>query len=49
MYHLELFLKLNILIAQVYWVGPLAGGVIAGLLYKYVLRIGKDETGSYDL
>ncbi|XP_045527230.1 aquaporin AQPAe.a isoform X1 [Pieris brassicae] len=33
----------------VYWVGPLAGGAIAGLLYKYVLRIGKDEVGSYDL
>lgn len=34
---------------QVYWVGPLAGGVVAGLLYRFVLRIGKDDNASYDL
>ncbi|XP_041974089.1 aquaporin AQPAe.a-like isoform X2 [Aricia agestis] len=34
----------------VYWVGPITGGVVAGLVYKYVLRIGKSgDSGSYDL
>jgi len=33
----------------VYWVGPVIGGVIAGLLYKFIFRIGKvGESGSYD-
>ncbi|XP_032510756.2 aquaporin AQPAe.a isoform X1 [Danaus plexippus] len=34
----------------VYWVGPVLGGVLAGLVYRFVLRINKaGDSGSYDL
>lgn len=34
---------------QVYWAGPIIGGVVAGFLYRFIFRISKDgESGSYD-
>ncbi|XP_063907029.1 aquaporin AQPAe.a isoform X1 [Zophobas morio] len=32
----------------VYWAGPLLGGVLAGLIYKYLFKVTKSEAESYD-
>ncbi|KAL1138724.1 hypothetical protein AAG570_008786 [Ranatra chinensis] len=33
----------------VYWLGPLLGGLIAGLVYRFILRAPKDDESSYNL
>ncbi|XP_972862.2 aquaporin AQPcic isoform X1 [Tribolium castaneum] len=32
----------------VYWAGPLLGGVLAGLIYKYLFKTRKSDVDSYD-
>jgi aquaporin related protein len=32
----------------VYWAGPLLGGVLAGLIYKYLFKAQKSDPDSYD-
>jgi aquaporin related protein len=34
----------------VYWIGPLAGGLVAGVLYRILFKVrkGDEEASSYD-
>jgi len=32
----------------IYWAGPIIGGVLAGVVYKFLFKVRKDEDDSYD-